>query len=202
MYFVRIEMSVWYLKRIQKVKKLLFIFMLFNFLISFTQENVMNNIKNIYGFKVIDINGNIFDFSSLKGKKVMIVNTASECGLTPQFKDLQLLYDKYKDANFLIIGFPSNDFGGQDPHSNEVIKDFCQKQYGVTFPMMSKIYVKGLDVHEIYLFLTQKDLNGYSDNIVEWNFQKYLINEEGVLEKVINPSTSPSDEEIINWIEK
>lgn len=159
-----------------------------------------NEQKNIYGFTVTDLDGVPFDFAALKGKKVMIVNTASQCGNTPQYKDLQTVYDKYKDQNFVVVGFPANNFGSQEPGSNEEIATFCEQNFGVTFPMMSKISVKGDDMHPVYQFLTQKSENGYLDSDVKWNFQKYLINEEGVLEKVIDPKTLPTNPEIIAWI--
>lgn len=155
---------------------------------------------SIYQFQVEDLYGESFDFSTLKGKKIMIVNTASKCGLTPQYEDLEKLYQTYKDQNFIIIGFPANDFMKQEPGSNEEIATFCQKNYGVSFPMMAKISVKGKDIHPIYQFLTSKDKNGQIDSKVKWNFQKYLIGEEGILEKVIDPTMSPTDDEIINWI--
>ena len=157
--------------------------------------------KSIHEFKVTDIIGDSFDFSSLKGKKIMVVNTASKCGLTPQYKGLEALYNKYKDKNFIIIGFPANDFMSQEPGTNEEIASFCSKNYGVSFPMMAKISVKGKDMHPIYTFLTSGNENGLEDNQVKWNFQKYLLNEEGFLEKVISPSTEPDDEEIVRWIE-
>jgi glutathione peroxidase len=156
--------------------------------------------NTIYQFKVKDISGNDFDLASLKGKKVMIVNTASECGLTPQYEQLQELYTEFKDNNFVIIGFPANNFGAQEPGSNQQIATFCTKNYGVTFPMMEKISVKGDDTHPLYQFLTHKDKNGLEDNEVKWNFQKYLINEDGTLAKVIGPETLPIDETVIKWI--
>ena len=156
--------------------------------------------KSIHQFKVADIYGNIFDFSQLKGKKVMIVNTASKCGLTYQYEALQKLYSQYKDLNFVIIGFPSNDFLWQEPGSNDEIIDFCEQNYGVTFPMMSKITVKGSKKHPIYQFLTEKSKNNYKDSRVTWNFQKYLINIEGLIEKIISPRTRPDSEEIVSWI--
>lgn len=155
----------------------------------------------IYDFTVKDINGNDFNLADLKGKKVMIVNTASKCGLTPQYEQLEAIYEKYKDQNFTIIGFPANNFMGQEPGSNEDIKQFCSLNYGVSFPMMSKISVKGNDMAEIYQFLTQKSKNGVSDNAVKWNFQKYLIGEDGTLEHIFYPKTKPDDAEIIAWIE-
>ncbi len=157
--------------------------------------------ETIYQFKVQDLAGDEFDFATLKGKRIIIVNTASECGLTPQYEQLQAVYNQYKDQNLVIVGFPANNFGSQEPGSNAQIASFCQKNYGVTFPMMAKISVKGNDMHPVYQFLTQKTKNGLEDSSVQWNFQKYLINSNGELEKVIAPSTLPTDSEIINWIE-
>ena len=162
------------------------------------QENTAG--EDIYQFKVKDISGKEFDLASLKGKKVMIVNTASECGLTPQYEQLQALYDEFKGKNFVVIGFPANDFANQEPGTNADIATFCSKNYGVTFPMMEKISVKGETMHPLYQFLTSKAKNGIEENKVEWNFQKYLINEKGHLDKVLSPQTLPIDEVIINWI--
>ena len=158
--------------------------------------------QTIYDYKVNDLSGEPFDFASLKGKKVMIVNTASKCGLTPQYKDLEAIYKEYKDNNFVIVGFPANNFAQQEPGTNQEIAAFCEKNYGVTFPMMEKISVKGDDMAPIYQFLTQKSKNGLQDSEVEWNFQKYLINENGELVKVISPRTLPTDPEIVNWIKE
>lgn len=157
--------------------------------------------ETIYQFKVEDLSGESFDFSTLKGKKILVVNTASECGLTPQYEQLQAIYEKYKDQNFVIVGFPANNFGAQEPGTNQEIATFCQQNYGVSFPMMAKISVKGSDMHPVYQFLTQKAKNGLEDSEVQWNFQKYLINENGELVKVVSPRTLPTDAEITNWIE-
>ena len=175
-------------------------------LFTLTMENLQaqNNTDNqtIYQFTVEDINGKPFALADLKGKKVMIVNTASKCGLTPQYKELEALYQQYKDRDFIIIGFPANNFLGQEPGSNEQIASFCSINYGVTFPMMSKISVKGKNMHPLYQFLTQKSKNGVEDSKVKWNFQKYLIGRDGKLEKVIDPKTLPSSDEVTQWIEK
>ena len=175
-------------------------------LFTLTMENLQaqNNTDNqtIYQFTVEDINGKPFALADLKGKKVMIVNTASKCGLTPQYKELEALYKQYKDKDFIIIGFPANNFLGQEPGSNEQIASFCSINYGVTFPMMSKISVKGKNMHPLYQFLTQKSKNGVEDSKVQWNFQKYLIGRDGKLEKVIDPKTLPSSDEVKQWIEK
>jgi len=164
--------------------------------------NAQNMKQSIHQFKVNDLSGEEFDFNSLKGKKIMVVNTASECGLTPQYEQLQEVYEQFKDQNFVIVGFPANNFGAQEPGTDEQIATFCKKNYGVTFPMMSKISVKGDNIHEVYQFLTQKEKNGLEDSEVLWNFQKYLLDENGVLVKVIHPKTLPNDDEILNWIER
>ena len=165
-----------------------------------TNKNTMER-ASIHQFKVQDLEGKDFDFSTLKGKKIMVVNTASKCGLTPQYKDLQAIYDKYKDDNFIIIGFPANDFMHQEPGTNDEIATFCERNYGVSFPMMNKISVKGKEMHPVYEFLTEKAKNGVADSDVEWNFQKYLLNEDGQLDMIISPRTLPTDEKITNWIE-
>jgi len=156
--------------------------------------------QTIYQFKVEDLSGKTFDFSSLKGKKIMIVNTASKCGLTPQYKELEALYKEYASKGFVIVGFPANNFMSQEPGTNEEIAAFCQLNYGVTFPMMDKVSVKGDDMCAVYQFLTQKSKNGLKDSEVGWNFQKYLLNEKGELEKVISPRTLPNDPEVLNWL--
>jgi glutathione peroxidase len=165
-----------------------------------TKPEVVMEKQTIYQFKVEDLSGKQFDFASLKGKKIMIVNTASKCGLTPQYKELEALYKEYSSKGFVIVGFPANNFMSQEPGTNEEIAAFCQLNYGVTFPMMDKISVKGDDMSPVYQFLTQKSKNGLEDSEVGWNFQKYLLNEKGELEKVISPRTSPTDAEIVNWI--
>jgi glutathione peroxidase len=158
--------------------------------------------QSIHQFKVTDLSGNTFDFATLKGKKVIVVNTASKCGLTPQYKDLETLYSTYKDKGLVIVGFPANNFFSQEPGTNEEIAQFCQLNYGVTFPMMAKVSVKGEDICGVYQFLTQKSRNGLEDSQVEWNFQKYLIGSDGHLEKVVAPQVSPMDSEIVDWITK
>jgi len=168
------------------------------FILSAAFLNAQN--PSIYDFTVSTLEGEDFSFSQLKGKKVMIVNTASKCGFTPQYEDLQELWEHYGGDDFIIIGFPSNNFMNQEPGSNEDIKEFCTRNYGVTFPMMSKISVKGDDMHPLYKWLTTKDLNGVEDSNVRWNFQKFLIDENGKLFKVIKPRTSPADPEILNWL--
>ena len=165
-----------------------------------TEVVILEASENLHQFKVKTLSDDDFDFASLKGKKVMVVNTASKCVLTPQYKVLQSLYDSYKDQNFVIIGFPANNFMSQEPGTNKEISEFCTENYGITFPMMAKISVEGDDKHPLYEFLTQKVKNGFKDSDVAWNFQKYLINEKGEVEKIISPKILPTDSAVINWI--
>ena len=167
--------------------------------LNYTQNSTLMN-QTIYQFSVEDINGEIFNFSDLKGKKIMIVNTASKCGLTYQYKNLEKLYNQYKNENFVIVGFPANNFLWQEPGSNEKIASFCKENYGVSFPMMGKISVKGSSIHPVYKFLTKKSENGVMDSSVSWNFQKYLIDENGFIVRVVSPRTKPDDQSIIDWI--
>jgi glutathione peroxidase len=157
--------------------------------------------KTIYDFKVVSLEGKTIDLSKYKGKKILIVNTASKCGNTPQYATLEKIYNKYKDK-MVIIGFPANNFGAQEPGTNEDIAAFCSKNYSVSFPMAAKISVKGDDIAPIYQWLTQKKYNGYMDSEVKWNFQKYLIDEQGELVAVFDPKTQPESPEIIAAIEK
>lgn len=158
--------------------------------------------SSIHQFSAKSIEGKTINLSDFKGKKLLIVNTASECGLTPQFKQLQELFDTYKDRNFMIIGFPSNDFGKQDPGSNSEIKSFCERNYGVTFLMMEKIGVKGDDIHPIYKWLTEKKQNGVMSSHVKWNFQKYMVDENGYLIDMVLPWKKPDNKKIVRWIER
>jgi glutathione peroxidase len=158
--------------------------------------------NSFHDFIVEDINGNKFDLSLLKGKKVLVVNTASKCGFTPQYEQLQKLYETYGGEKFTIIGFPANNFFNQEPGSNSDIAEFCKINYGVTFPMMSKISVKGKNMAPVYQWLTQKSQNGVMDSKVSWNFQKYLIDENGKLAGMEKPTVRPDSEKIVNWIKK
>lgn len=178
-----------------------------NYLINicFAFIGIMNCIAqtSFYDLKAETIDGEEFNFSMLKGKKVLIVNTASKCGYTPQYKDLEEIYNQYHEQYGVeIIGFPSNDFMKQEPGSNEEIALFCEKNYGVTFQMMAKVNVKGNEINPVYDWLTSKEKNGKLDSKVKWNFQKYLISETGELIDVVDPGESPSDKTITNWITK
>ncbi len=175
-----------------------FMFLLTGLVISFA---ACSQDKNFHSFTVKSINGKDFPLSQLKGKKVLVVNVASKCGLTPQYEQLQELYDKYGDDDFVIIGFPANNFKEQEPGSNQEIQEFCRLNYGVTFPLMEKISVVGDDMAPIYQWLTQKEENGKQDAEVTWNFQKFMIDEEGSWVGTVEPRTSPMTEEIVSWIE-
>ena len=153
-----------------------------------------------YDFTVKSIDGTDFPLSGLKGKKVLIVNTASKCGFTPQYEALEALYKQYGGDKFVIIGFPENNFLGQEPGTNAEIKEFCTKNYGVTFPMMEKISVKGNDINPLYSWLTEKAKNGVMDAPVKWNFQKFLIDENGKIVDVAYPGEKPDCDKIVNWI--
>ncbi|RUA28883.1 MAG: glutathione peroxidase [Bacteroidetes bacterium] len=177
------------------MKRLTIIVMAF-FMLSFQTGS-----KSIYDFTVKDINGQDFHFSSLKGKRFMIVNVASKCHYTPQYKDLEALYQKYKNTGFEIVAFPANNFLWQEPGSNEEIKEFCTSNFHVSFKMMSKISVKGKNQAPIYAWLTQSEQNGKMSSKVKWNFQKYLIDENGNLVAYFSPSTSPNAAAITHWIE-
>ncbi|MDR1681054.1 MAG: glutathione peroxidase [Prevotellaceae bacterium] len=155
-----------------------------------------------YSFTVKTIDGDDFALSQLKGKKVLVVNVASRCGLTPQYEALQALYERYRDRNFVILGFPANNFGAQEPGSDAEIKAFCTATYGVTFPMMAKISVQGDDMAPLYKWLTSAAGNGREDAAVRWNFQKFLIDATGQRVRSIDPRTPPDDEAIIAWIEE
>jgi len=157
---------------------------------------------SFYNLACKTIDGEPFNFSSLKGKKVMIVNVASKCGFTPQYEDLEKLYKEYSNMDFVILGFPSNDFLKQESGTEKEIKEFCQLTYGVSFPMMSKVKVRGKEMHPVYKWLTQRSLNGSADSKVRWNFQKYLISKEGNIENVISSREKPFSSKILDFIKE
>jgi len=151
--------------------------------------------KTIYDFKVAGLSGDTIDFAAFKGKKILIVNTASKCGFTKQYKELQELYEKYKDR-LVIVGFPENNFLYQEPGTNSEIREFCTKNYGVTFPMAAKIDVKGKDIAPIYKWLTNKSENGVMDAKITWNFNKFLLDEKGNLITKFDSKVTPMSDEI------
>ncbi len=166
-------------------------------------EKTEDMTTNLFDFEIEDINGESYDLSQHKGKKILLVNTASECGLTPQYEQLEELYQEKGGDDFIIIGFPANNFGNQEPGSNQEIAQFCTKNYGVSFPMMSKISVKGDDIHPIYDWIvsTERQQSGKADFEIVWNFHKVLIDEKGNFVKQLHPQVLPTDEPILNWLD-
>lgn len=155
------------------------------------------DLNSIHQFKVESLTGGTINFADFKGKKILVVNTASKCGYTPQYKDLEALYQKEK-GRLVIVGFPANNFGGQEPGTNSEIQEFCQKNYGVSFPMAAKISVKGDDMAPIYQWLTQKAKNGVLDAEVKWNFGKFLLDEQGKMMAYFPSKVTPLSEEILS----
>jgi glutathione peroxidase len=162
-------------------------------------DNTMN--KTIYDYKVESLDGHEINFADFKGKKILVVNTASECGFTPQYADLEELSKEYTN-NLVVIGFPANNFGGQEPGSNEEIGSFCEKNFGVTFPMAAKVSVKGGDIAPIFKYLTEKDLNGVKNTTILWNFTKFLIDENGYLIDSYISTTKPTSVSITKYLKK
>lgn len=156
-------------------------------------------VSSIYDFKVEGLEGGTIDLSQYKGRKIMIVNTASKCGFTPQYKDLEQLYEQYKDK-LVVIGFPANNFMHQEPGTNAEIKAFCQKNYGVTFPMSAKISVKGKDIHPLFKYLVDEAEKIGVKNPVKWNFTKFLIDENGKLIAVFPSRVKPMSEEVLQYL--
>lgn len=155
--------------------------------------------KTIYDFKVESLDGKEINFADFKGKKILIVNTASECGFTPQYADLEKVYEQYKDK-LVVVGFPANNFGGQEPGTNTEIGTFCQKNYGVTFPMAAKVSVKGDDTAPIFKYLTEQELNGVKNTSILWNFTKFLVDENGKLIDSFVSTTKPTDQAITKYL--
>ncbi len=158
--------------------------------------------KTVYDFTVKDIDGKEVSLSQYKGKVLLFVNVASMCGNTPQYKDIQNLYEKYSSKGLVVLGFPANNFMGQEPGSDKEIKQFCTKEYAVTFPMFSKISVKGDDMAPLYKYLTQKSENGVIDAKVGWNFQKFLVGKDGRVITAVSPKVSVNDENVMKAIDK
>ncbi len=157
--------------------------------------------KSVYDFKMQSIDGKEVALETYKGKVLLFVNVASKCGLTPQYKDIQALYEKYKGKGLVVLGFPANNFMGQEPGSDKDIKEFCSSKYDVTFPMFSKISVKGSDQHPLYKYLTSKDENGVVDAKVSWNFQKFLVSKSGKVITSFGPQTSVTEADVTKAIE-
>ncbi len=168
---------------------------------AFKKPNIMTAIteKSIYDFKLKTIDGEELSFSKFKGKKILIINCASQCGFTPQYKNLQALHEKYGNK-VVLIGFPANNFGGQEPGNSTEIKTFCTKNYGVAFQMMEKISVKGSDVNALYKYLSTKELNGTCNEAPNWNFCKYLIDENGKIVKFFSSNVDPLSKNITDLL--
>ena len=160
----------------------------------------MDTTKSIHAFQIEALDGSTINLADFKGKKILVVNTASECGYTPQYKELQKLYEAYS-AKLVVIGFPSNDFGQQEPGSNAEIKSFCSKNYDVTFPLAAKSTVKGSGVSAVYQFLTQQSKNGVMDAEINWNFNKFLLDENGILLQKFESSVKPMSDEIVSLLQ-
>jgi glutathione peroxidase len=159
-------------------------------------------VKSVYDFTMKDIDGKDVSLGQYKGKVLLIVNVASLCGNTPQYSDIEALYEKYKDKGLIVLGFPANNFMSQEPGDNKEIKQFCTSKYAVTFPMFSKISVKGKDMAPLYSYLTQKSENGAVDAEVKWNFQKFLVNKNGQVVTSFSPKTKVTESEVVSAIEK
>ena len=157
--------------------------------------------RSMYEFTMKNIDGQDVRLETYKGKVVMVVNTASKCGLTPQYEGLQALYDKYKDRGFVVLGFPANNFMGQEPGTEKEIKDFCDLNYNVTFPMFAKISVKGGNQHPLYTFLTNKETNPGFDGEITWNFEKFLVDRDGKVIARFSPKTVPEEPEVVEAVE-
>lgn len=167
--------------------------------VSTEKENVMKSMESIYDIKINKLDGSPLDLNDYKGKKMLFVNVASKCGFTPQYAELQELYDKYK-GKLEIVGVPCNQFGGQEPGSSDEIAQFCEKNYGVTFTMTEKVDVKGASQHPLYAWLTMKEKNGVMDATVKWNFHKFLVDEDGELINMYNSRVNPLGEELVDAI--
>lgn len=162
-------------------------------------SETMQTPKSIYDFKVPAIDGSTLDFATFRGKKILIVNTASECGYTPQYEGLEKLYEQNKDK-LVIVGFPSNDFGQQEPGNNETIHQFCKARYGVTFPLAGKVDVVGENTHPLFQWLMSKEQNGVLDATIKWNFNKFLVDENGKLLAYFGSKVTPESDEITKYL--
>ena len=186
-------------KTIKKLKKYSFVFLITLLTSCMNSYNYKDNLS-FYNIKVKTIDGEDFDLSTFKGKKLLVVNVASKCGLTTQYKQLEELYKEYKNQNFAVLAFPSSDYANQEYSDNQKISSFCQKNYGVTFPIFEKVSVKGKSKHFIYQWLTEKNKNGKKNVSVLWNFQKFIIDENGQWVDYFLPTTSPKSKKIVKWV--
>jgi glutathione peroxidase len=169
---------------------------------SLSADDSAKKATSVLDFHVKDIDGKDVNLSSYQGKVLMIVNTASQCGLTPQYKDLEAIYEKYKSQGFEILAFPANEFGAQEPGTNDEIKEFCSTKYNVTFPLFSKIVVKGDGIHPLYDFLTSETTNPKFAGKIDWNFAKFIVNRKGEVIARFTPREKPTTEAVTGTIEK
>jgi glutathione peroxidase len=167
--------------------------------VAFKHKKNKQTPKTIHQFKVPSIEGGTIDFAKFKGKKILVVNTASKCGYTPQYEGLEKLYKEHKD-NLVIVGFPANNFKGQEPGTNEEIAEFCKVRFGVSFPLASKVDVVGENIHPLFKWLTTKDQNGVLDATIAWNFNKFLLDEKGNLLAYFPSKVTPESEDILKYL--
>ncbi len=168
---------------------------------AFAADDAAKKPSSVLDFKVKDIDGKEVDLSKFKGEVLLIVNTASFCGYTPQYKELEAAYEKYKAKGFEVLAFPANEFGLQEPKANPEIKEFCTSKYNVTFPLFSKIVVKGEGIHPLYQFLTSKETDPKFAGPIPWNFSKFLINRKGEIVARFKPDDTPDSEKVVKAIE-
>jgi glutathione peroxidase len=185
-----------------KLSLLLLIVCTFSFLFFPSFKAANNSAKSVYDFTMKDIDGNAVSLSKYKGKVLVFVNVASKCGFTPQYESIEKFYEMYKDKGVVVLGFPANNFFAQEPGTDEEIKSFCTSKYNVTFPMFSKISVKGDDMNPLYQFLTKKELNGVTDNSVKWNFHKIIVDKNGKVVTEFASKTKPTDESFLKTIDQ
>jgi glutathione peroxidase len=185
---------------LKKIQYVVFIWIIAMFSV-FAKDAPQSTAKSPLDFTMNSIDGESVDLDQYRGQTILMVNVASKCGMTPQYEDLQAIYEKYKEQGFVILGFPANNFLGQEPGTNEEIKTFCSTTYGVSFPMFEKISVKGKDQHPLYAYLTDKNAHDFGGNI-KWNFTKFLIGKDGQVKARFEPKTKPTDEQVIAAIEK
>ncbi|HWB24084.1 MAG TPA: glutathione peroxidase [Chitinophagaceae bacterium] len=181
------------------MKKLLYLLLIPIVFVAFT--GFTSHKKNIYSFKIKGLDGGIIDFSKFKGKKILIVNTASKCGFTPQYAGLEKLYNEYKDK-LVIVGFPSDNFGGQEFQQDTAISSFCKKNFGVTFPLTTRVDVKGDNITPVYKYLCNKSENGVLDATISWNFNKFIIDEHGNLLAHFDSKVTPDSQELLSYLGK
>jgi glutathione peroxidase len=193
-----------FMRRVSFFTIILVLIVFLEYNVTLAQKEMKGEVKNmqsIYDFTVNDVGGKPVKLSQFKGKVILIVNVASKCGFTPQYEGLQKLYSEYADKGLVILGFPANNFGGQEPGTNSEIKEFCTTKYSVTFPMFSKISVKGTDIHPLYQYLTSKETDPDFAGDITWNFNKFLIDASGKIVARFDSKDKPESEKVVNAIQ-